>query len=55
MSAKNILIATGSAPIEIPGFKFDEKMILSSTGALSISQIPKNEMTMGTLNWPPDI
>src|SRR5437763_180234 len=39
--AKRMLIATGSAPIELPGLKFDEKFILSSTGALAINPIPK--------------
>src|SRR5689334_687856 len=35
--SKRILIATGSAPIEIPGLKFDGKKILSSTEALALS------------------
>lgn len=45
--AKHILIATGSAPIEIPGVKFDRKDILSSTEALSLTQIPKNMIIVG--------
>src|SRR4051812_41290231 len=44
---KRILIATGSVPIEIPGFKFDEKMILSSTGGLAIKEIPKKMILVG--------
>jgi dihydrolipoamide dehydrogenase len=46
-SAKRILIATGSAPIELPGLKFDEKNILSSTGALSIAQVPRKMIVVG--------
>ena len=34
VSAKNVIIATGSAPIELPMAKFDEKSVVSSTGAL---------------------
>ena len=34
--AKNIVLATGSRPIEIPGFKFDSKRIIDSTGALAL-------------------
>ncbi|HEX3356839.1 MAG TPA: dihydrolipoyl dehydrogenase [Tepidisphaeraceae bacterium] len=45
--ANRILIATGSAPIEIPGLKFDGKNILSSTEALSLSEIPKKMIVIG--------
>src|ERR1051325_2914414 len=45
--ARRILIATGSAPIELPGLKFDEKNILSSTGGLSINPIPKKMILVG--------
>ncbi|MEK7434269.1 MAG: dihydrolipoyl dehydrogenase [Cyanobacteriota bacterium] len=44
---KNAVIATGSTPIEIPGFKFDEKKILSSTGALDLNKIPKHLVVIG--------
>src|SRR4051812_640161 len=47
VKAKRILIATGSAPIEIPGVKFDRKNILSSTEALSIPEIPKKMIIIG--------
>ncbi len=47
LTAKNFIIATGSRPIEIPGFKFDEKDILSSTGALALDQIPKSMVVIG--------
>lgn len=47
VTAKNFIIATGSRPIEIPGFKFDEKDILSSTGALALDEIPKSMVVIG--------
>ncbi|MBT4760372.1 MAG: dihydrolipoyl dehydrogenase [Bdellovibrionaceae bacterium] len=47
IKAKNIVIATGSRPIEIPGFKIDEKSVLSSTGALDLEQLPKKMITIG--------
>src|SRR4051812_41209706 len=47
VKAKRILIATGSAPIEIPGLKFDGKNILSSTHALALDQIPKKMIVVG--------
>jgi dihydrolipoamide dehydrogenase len=46
-TTKRILIATGSAPIELPGLKFDEKNILSSTGGLSIANVPKKMILVG--------
>lgn len=45
--AANYVIATGSRPIEIPGFKFDEKDVMSSTGALALSELPKNLVVIG--------
>lgn len=45
--AKNFVIATGSRPIEIPGFKIDEKDVLSSTGALEIREKPKTVVAIG--------
>jgi dihydrolipoamide dehydrogenase len=47
LKTRRILIATGSAPIEIPGLKFDEKFICSSTGALEIPEIPKRMIVVG--------
>jgi dihydrolipoamide dehydrogenase len=43
----NVIIATGSSAIEIPGFKFDEKKILSSTGALALNTVPENLVVIG--------
>lgn len=47
INAKNFIIATGSRPIEIPGFKFDEKDVLSSTGALALTELPKRLVVIG--------
>jgi dihydrolipoamide dehydrogenase len=41
LKAKHIIIATGSNPRELPGAAFDEKLILSNTGALAIEAVPK--------------
>jgi dihydrolipoamide dehydrogenase len=47
ITAKFFVLATGSRPIQIPGFAFDEKDILSSTGALALDQIPKRAVVIG--------
>lgn len=47
VSAKNFVLATGSRPIEIPGFKFDEEFVLSSTGGLAQSQKLKSIVVIG--------
>ncbi len=47
VKAKNFVIATGSRPIEIPGFKFDEKIVLSSTGGLALESPPKHLVVIG--------
>jgi len=41
LDAKFILLATGSAPVSVPGLEFDENRIVSSTGALNFSEVPK--------------
>ena len=45
--AKNIVIATGSAPTSLPGVEIDEKNIISSTGALSLNSLPKKLIVIG--------
>jgi dihydrolipoamide dehydrogenase len=40
ISAKNVIIATGSNARELPGAAFDEKIILSNTGALTVDAVP---------------
>lgn len=47
ITAKNFIISTGSRPIEIPGFKYDEKNIMSSTGALDIDKPLKSLAVIG--------
>lgn len=44
---KKFIIASGSRPIEIPGFPYDEKNIVSSTGALDFDTIPARVVTIG--------
>ena len=46
-NAKNIVIATGSYSTSLPGIEVDEKNIVSSTGALSFEQVPKNLVVIG--------
>ena len=45
--AKNVIIATGSVPIELPFLKFDEERVLSNVGALSIPQVPEHLIVIG--------
>jgi dihydrolipoamide dehydrogenase len=42
LSAKFILLATGSSPIQVPGLEFDAEKIVSSTEALSFDTVPKH-------------
>ncbi|HEX5064400.1 MAG TPA: dihydrolipoyl dehydrogenase [Kofleriaceae bacterium] len=45
--AKNIVLATGSRPFEIPGFKIDQKRIIDSTGALALDAVPPRMIVIG--------
>ncbi|KAF0978896.1 hypothetical protein FDP41_001966 [Naegleria fowleri] len=47
ITTENIVIATGSEPTPLPFLPFDEKVILSSTGALSLGHIPKRMVVIG--------
>src|SRR5437762_3340040 len=47
LQAKNVIIATGSNPRALPGAGFDEKLILSNTGALAIPEVPKRLGVIG--------
>ena len=47
VEAEKIVIATGSAPVSLPGIDFDEKIIVSSTGALKLEQVPKKMVVVG--------
>ena len=42
VSAGNILLATGSRPVEVPGLEFDGRRIVDSTGALSFDRVPEH-------------
>ncbi len=45
--AKNIVVATGSSVASVPGIEIDEKNIISSTGALTLSKVPKKMVVIG--------
>ena len=47
IESKNIVISTGSQPAGLPGVEFDEKKILSSTGALNLPLVPKKMLIIG--------
>lgn len=47
ISAGAIIVAVGSRPREVPGFEFDEKRVLSSTGALMLKKLPKRLAILG--------
>lgn len=47
LSAKHILIATGSRPMEVQGFEFDEQRVLSSTGILDLKKLPGSLVILG--------
>ncbi len=47
VEAEHIVIATGSRPIAIPGFRFEDPRILDSTKALAISEIPGRLAVIG--------
>jgi dihydrolipoamide dehydrogenase len=47
IECRNIIVATGSRPAEIPGFEFDEKQVLSSTGILSMTELPQSLIILG--------
>jgi dihydrolipoamide dehydrogenase len=47
IQADNIVIATGSRPIEIPGFKFDGNRVVDSTGALDFDSVPERFVVIG--------
>jgi dihydrolipoamide dehydrogenase len=46
-TAKHIIIATGSVPSSLPGVTIDEKIVVSSTGALSFPEVPKKLVVIG--------
>ncbi len=44
---KNVIIATGSVPMELPFLPFDEERVLSNVGALKIPEVPKHLIVIG--------
>ena len=46
-SAKNIVIATGSAPVELPFMKYDGETVVSSDHAISFPSVPKKLVVVG--------
>ncbi len=47
IQTENTIIATGSVPVSLPGIEIDEKVIVSSTGALKLEQVPKKMVVVG--------
>lgn len=47
LTARNFLIATGSAPVGLPGIPFDNKLIIDSTDALDLQQVPEHLVLVG--------
>ena len=46
-TAKNIMIATGSSVTSLPGVEIDQKVIVDSTGALTLPKVPKHLVVIG--------
>jgi len=47
IETKNTIIATGTRPVEIPGFKFDGTTVVTTTEMLALRQVPKNLVVVG--------
>ena len=47
IKTENTVIATGSVSVSLPGVKIDEKVIVSSTGALKLEKVPKKLVVVG--------
>ncbi|MCF8319042.1 MAG: FAD-dependent oxidoreductase, partial [Sphingobacteriaceae bacterium] len=47
ITAKNVVIATGSKPAELPFIKVDKKRIITSTEALNLTEVPKHLILIG--------
>ena len=47
VKANHVIIATGSAPIELPFLRFDEKRIVSNIGALTFNEVPSHLVVIG--------
>eukprot|EP01024_Parvocaulis_polyphysoides_P040909 TRINITY_DN3735_c0_g5_i1.p1 TRINITY_DN3735_c0_g5~~TRINITY_DN3735_c0_g5_i1.p1 ORF type:complete len:500 (-),score=88.93 TRINITY_DN3735_c0_g5_i1:206-1705(-) len=47
VTAKNIIIATGSDVANLPGITIDEERIVSSTGAIALKKVPESMVVIG--------
>ena len=47
LQTKNIVIATGSSPASLPNVPIDEKIIVTSTGALDLDKVPAKMIVVG--------
>ena len=47
IETEKTIISTGSEAVSLPGIKFDEKVIISSTGALKLDKVPKKMVVVG--------
>jgi len=47
IEAKSTIIATGTRPVEIPGFKFDGATVVTTTEMLALRQVPRNLVVVG--------
>ncbi len=47
LETKHIVIATGSDVVKLPGIEIDEKVIVSSTGALELTHVPRRMLIIG--------
>ena len=47
VKGKNIVIATGSESTPFPGLEIDEKKVITSTGAIALTEVPKRLVVIG--------
>lgn len=47
LATRHILVATGSRPMQVPGFECDEERVLSSTGILALTELPESLLILG--------
>ncbi|MFW5642575.1 MAG: dihydrolipoyl dehydrogenase [Alkalispirochaeta sp.] len=47
IAGENVILATGSAPVELPFLPFDGKTVVDSTGALAFESVPKELVVVG--------
>ncbi len=47
IQTEKVIVATGSVPVSLPNVEFDEKLIVSSTGALNLEKVPKKMVVVG--------